>query len=805
MRLGQQIFSSFRFALRTLAKKPAPAAVAVLALALGIGVNVSSFISVNAMVLHALPYPNLSRIVTIWETVPKLPSERDAVAAANFFDWKEQSHSFAEMAAYRTTNVNVTGDDGAERLQACRASADFFSVLGMNPLMGSTFAQDAEVEGRDRVAVISQGFWQRHFAGSGNPVGKALSLDGKSYTVVGVMPKDFDYPLATDVWIPLALTAQEKNQRSAHDLLVIARLKAGVAAAQAVSEAQTIAGRLAAQYPDSNEARTIQVVPLREVSNTITGRFVVILMAAAAFVLLLACANVSNIQLARAADRERELAIRTAVGASRGIIALQILSEAVVVALIGGVLGLLLASWNLTVTKASIPAEVLKWVAGLRNMRIDASVYIFALALSILVGVLCALPALFQILHRLQDRDLNSLLKDGQTSSSGPTRNRMRSAIVVAEVALALVQLVGAGAMVRAFERMSKSDPGYNPKGALTMNVSLPPQQYKNDFQITDFYGRVLRGLASIPAVKSSAAEGYVGTEEGLFVEGRPDPRPGDARPELKAISAHYFEAMQIPMLKGRPINEQDGADSPASVVISESLARRYWPNSDPLGERVRFGHTGAWLTVVGVSGDIKNWFAGDPMPGAYVPYSQSPLLSMRLLMRTDGDPMQLAQSARAQVREADPTQGAYDVKTMEQIVAEQTSGVRISARTMSMYALIALLLAVTGIYSVNSYLVSQRTYEIGVRMALGASPVNVLKLFLWKAARTASLGLAIGILLALTLTRVIASVLYNAVAIDSATFTALCLVLAASGLLAAYVPARRATKVDPMIALRHQ
>ena len=805
MRFGRQILSSFGYAARTLTKNPGPTGIAVLALALGIGVNISCFTSVEAMVLHALPYPQLSRIVTLWETVPTLRSERDAVSAANFSDWKEQSHSFDYMAAYRVEDINLTGNDDAERLQACRASADFFSILGLSPELGRTFSSDAQEAGQDRVVVISNGFRQRRFAGAGNPIGTTLSLAGKSYTIVGVMPRDFDFPLGTDLWMPLALTGEDKNQRATHDLMVLARLKEAVPVEQARSETETIARRLEGQYPATNEARGILVIALRDVSHNLTGRFVAILMGAAGFVLLLACANVSNLQLARAADRERELAIRTALGASRTIVACQILAEAVLIALLGGGLGLLLAGWNLTVTKASIPAQVLRWVAGLRTMRIDTSVYLFALLLSVAVGILCALPAVLHILRRLRNQDLNAVLKSGQTTSAGPSQNRIRNIIVVTEIALALVQLVGAGLMVKAFERMSKADPGYNPKGTLTMAVALPGQQYKENAQISGFYSRVLQGLKTLPSVKGAAAEGMMGTVEGLFVEGRPEPRPGDPRPDLRTISAHYFEVMQIPLLNGRPINEQDGADSPSSVVISESLAHHYWPGADPVGQRIRLSKSGAWLTVVGVSGDIKNWFDGDPIPGAYIPSAQAPQLAMRLLMRTAGDPMQVAQGARAQVRKADPTQSAYDIKSMEQIMDEQTSGVRISARTMSMYAIIALLLALTGIYSVNSYFVVQRTYEIGVRMALGAGPGNVLKLFLGKALRTAAIGLTIGILLAFILTRIIASFLYNAVALDPATFGVLSVLLAGSGLLAAYVPARRATKVDPMVALRHQ
>ena len=803
----KNLWRDFRFAGRVLAKSPGATAVAVLALAVGIGVNASCFVWLDALVLHPLPYPNLERIMTLWETIPKLRAERDAVAPANFLDWREQSRSFDEIAAYQPWDVNLTGVGDPERIQACLASPRFFALLGMKPSLGRTFLDDEGEPARDAVVVLSHGFWQRRFASAPDAVGKQLSLGGRSYTVVGVMPADFDFPLATELWAPLPFASEDKSQRAIHHLLVLGRLKSGTPVAQARAEMETIAHRLEQQYPKTNEARSIKIVPVRELTNNVTDHFVMTLVGAAAFVLLLACANVANLQLARATARQQEMAVRAALGASRFRLARQLIVESIVIASLGGGLGLWLAAWNVDFQKSSIPAQVLKWVAGMRNLHMDASVVTFTFAASLVAGILCSLPSIGQLLFGKTTAGLAEALKEGgRTSSDGPGRSRMRSALVAAEVALALVLLVGAGLMVKTFQHMLTLNAGFNPKNLLTMSVALPASQYRGNSQISAFYDRALRGLESIPEVKAAGASGSLGTAEGLYVEGRPEPRPGEPRPTIDAVSEHYFLAMGIPVLEGRSISRQDGAESPRVALVSESVARHYWPASDAIGRRIKLGNAQSpWLTVVGVCGDIKDWFTGEPQPAAYVSYFQAPQLSMTLLMRTAGDPMQIANAARAGIHGVDRNQPVYDLKSMEESISEQTSGVRSAAVTMSTYAAIALLLAVTGIYAVIAYSVVQRTHEIGLRLALGAGHGDIVRMVVGQAFRLAAIGLAIGIPVAFILTRIMASALYGVVSVDALTFVAFTVALAVSALLAGYIPARRAVRVDPMTALHHE
>jgi predicted permease len=801
------LLRDFRQALRGLMKSPVVSAVAVLALALGIGVNTSSFTAVNTIVLHPMTYPHLERIMTLWESIPKLRTERDAVAAANFEDWKEQAQVFEYIAAYRSWSVNLTGVDDPERLQGYLVAPSFFPLLGLKPMLGRTFSSDEAELGHEGVAVVSRGFWQRRLASAPDAAGKSISLNGRTYMVVGVMPQDFDFPLATDVWAPLALTAAEKNERAIRNLAILGRLKPGIPVAQARVEMETIARRLEQRYPQTNEARSVLVTPLRELTNQVADRFVLILLGAAVFVLLLACANVANLQLVRATGQQKEIALRAALGASRFQIARQLVVQTVTIAFLGGVLGLVLGAWHVAWVKASFPPSVMRWMAGLKDMHIDGWVLAFTLAASLVAGVMCGLPAIWQLLRRTRLDDLNEVLKEGgRSSSAGPARGRLQNVLVVSEVALALVLLVGAALMVKTFQRMLTIDAGFNPRNLLTAQVSLPSLKYRDDAQIRGFYSQVLGGLETIPQAKSAAAAAYFGTADGLYIEGRPDPRPGEPWPDIRAVSAHFFPAMQIPVLQGRSISEQDGPESPKVVVVTESIARHYWPDSTPIGQRIRLGNTQApWLTVVGVSGDTKNWFTSQLLPRAYIPYLQAPSRSMTLFVRTTSDPMLSASGLRAKVREVDKNQPVYDIKSMEQTLNEETSGVRVSASMMSMFASIALLLAATGIYAVISYSVVQRTHEVGVRIALGASRANVLKMTLMRAFRLAGLGLAIGLPAAFGLTRLMSSALFNVVALDWTMFATFTLVLASSAMLAGYIPARRATMVDPVEALRHE
>ena len=801
----------FRYALRALRKAPGTTAVAALALALGIGVNTSSFIWVSALVLHPLPYAGLDRIVTVWETVPKLRAGRDKVAPANFLDWRQENRAFEQMAAYQPWDANLTGTGEPERIQACLVTADFFTLLGMKPTLGRSFSREEQDTPGSGAAIVSHGFWQRRLASSPDAVGRSVSLDNRNYTIAGVMPAEFDYPLATELWAPLAMTPQESNQRTLRTLLVLGRLRPHVTVTDARAAMGVIASRLERAYPQSNESRDVAVVPIRELANEMTDRFVLTLLGAASFVLLLACANVASLMLARATSRQRQFAVEAALGASRFRIARLLLAESTVIALLGGVLGIYQAAWNLDWTKSRIPTDVLRYVAGMRNIHIDAEVALFTLAISVLAAVLCGLPAILLALRRNAASDLAETLKEGgRGPSSGPARSRARSALVVVEVALALILLVGAGLMVETFQGLLTANPGFNPKNLLTMQVVLGEQQYREPAQTAAFYDRVLNKLGALPEVRVAGAYADKGAPDGFFVEGQPEPRPGETRPGVRTVTGRYFETMELPIRLGRAISEQDGADSPRVVVLSESVARHYWPDyprgADPVGRRIKLGNSlSPWLTVVGVSGDVKHWFSGEPQPAAYIPSAQAPQHAMTLLLRTAGDPLGVAARARAAVRVVDRNPPLYDVKSMEQIIAMQTSGVGSAAFSMEIYAAIALLLAVTGIYALTSYSVAQRTHEIGIRMALGAGRGDVLKMVVRQSFRTAGVGLAIGLPAALILTKIMSSVLANVVPMDLRAVAAFTVLLGGSALLAAYVPARRAARVDPMVALHHE
>jgi len=802
----------FRYALRGLRKAPGATAVALLALALGIGVNTSCFIWVNALVLHPLPYPRLERIMSLSETAARLGAQRDQmVEPANALDWREQNRAFEQLSFYRPWNANLTGAHEPERVQACLVTANFFTLLGMQPSLGRTFSRQEEEQDSSAVVVVSHGFWQRRLASNPNAVGRSISLDNRSYTIAGVMPADFDYPLATDLWVPLSLSPQEKSERSAQSLLVLGRLRPEVSVAEARAAMTIVGRRLEKQYPKTNEARSISVVPLRELTNEVTDTFVLLLWGTSTFVLLLACANIANLQLARATTRQRQFAVEAALGASRFRVVRRLVSESGLLALVGGGIGIWLAAGDLENAKAHVPSEVLRYVAGMRTMHVDGRVAAFTVLVSLLVAILCSAPAILLTLRRSTAGDLGEALKEGGRSSSpGAARSRMRSALVTAEVAIALILLVGAALMVETFNHMLAAHPGYNPKNLLTMQIALPENSYHAPERISAYYGRVLTALDGLSGVRASAASADLGTGGKFHVEGRPEPGAADQRPRTIVVSGHYFDTMELAIRRGRAISSQDGPDSPRVVVLSETVARRYWPGypraADPLGSRVKVGNAeSSWLTVVGISADIKDWFSSRPLPMVYLPSAQAPSPVMTVLLRTNGDPLAVASGARALVRSVDRDPPIYDVETMEQQLAWQSSGVGGCAFSMEIYAGIALLLAVTGIYAVASYAVAQRTHEVGVRMALGACQSDVLKMIIGQSFRMAGAGLAIGLPLAYALTRLASSLLYNVIPVDLLAFAAFTLVLGLAILLAAYFPAQRAARVDPAVALHNE
>ena len=796
-----------RYASRVLLNSRLTTAVAVLALALGIGVNASSFISIQSMVLHPLAYPQLDRIVTIWGTLPKLHTQQTPLSPADFTDLRNQSRSFAALAAYSDWIASLTADGNPERLQATLVSPDFFTVLGTQPELGRTFAHGQDPSSHPRVVVVSESFWKSRLAASPAAIGKPISLNGASYTVIGVMPDSFDLPLTNQIWAPLTLDPAQQHDRGRHDLLAIGLLKPGVSPAQAGAELAAIAFRLQQQFPRTNQDRGFLLDPLRNMAERVTGRFVLMLFGAAGFVLLLACANIGNLQLSRATNREREIAVRSALGASRFQIARELFAETVLLSSAAWVIGLLLASWNIARIKATLPPSALQNVPGLRSMHVDTTVVLFTLALSLLAGLLCSLPAIAQVIHRRMRADLNTVLR-GRAGAPGstPARNGLRTALIVFELALALVLLVGAGLMVKTFERLLVINQGFDPKNLLTMRVSLPAAEYRDPAQMTFFYDRVLQRFQALRGATAASVSYYLGPAANLLIEGQPEPRPGEPRPGIRAVSAHYFDAMRIPLIQGRSISDSDRLESPRVVVITEDVARHYWPNADPIGRRIRLNSQSGWLTVVGVSGKvIENWFLNQPAPLAFVSYAQFPSSQATLRLRTAGDPMQLATPALRDLRRLDKAVPVYDVKSMEQAGYEERSGIRAAANTMTTYAVIALLLAVTGIYAVISYFVAARTHDIGVHMALGASRTDVLKMTMNQSIRFIAAGLAFGVPLALLLSQLMSHALFNVVHLDASTFAIFAAVLVASGLLASYLPSRRATRIDPMVALRNE
>jgi putative ABC transport system permease protein len=798
-----RFFDDIRYGFRLLAKSPGAAATAILALGLGIGANTACFISLKAMVLRPLPFKDLNRIVTLWESPAQSRTARDPVSPANFLDWKEQAHSYRHLAAYRWWDVNLTGVDDPEHLQGYAVSPEFFPLLGMAPELGRVFARAEAEPGHDQVVVLSHGFWKRRFASDRRVVGRTITLDGRAFTVVGVMPEDFDFPLTTDVWAPLALTPRERAERGARTLAVMGRLAPGIPLAAAKAELTTIAGRLERQYPQTNDGRGAQILRLLEVTNFMTDRFVIILMCSSTFVLLLACANVANIQLARSTARAKELAVRAALGASRWRIARQLLIEALLVSLAGGALAVCLAFWRVGTMHAGVPAQIYKYVAGLREIKVDGIVIAFTLAASVVAGLLCGLGAVMQSWGR---GNVNEALKQGGRTAASAERHVLRNALVVGEVALAMVLLVGAGLMVKAFGQMAASNPGYDPAHLLTMRLTLQETRYPAPGQQRAFYENLRERLDATPAVRAAGLLGDPRGMTGLQVEGRPAPESSESLPEVRPVSADYFRTLGLPMKSGREIAIQDGADSPRVAVVSEEVARLYWIKlgQDPVGSRIRLnGPQSPWLTVVGVAGDVYDWFGHVPIPRVYTSFDQEPERSAQVLLRTHGDPLKAGPAARGEVLKLDRGQPVYEMESLEQHLSDMMSGVRLSAADMTAFAVLALILALSGTYAVIAYSAARRTQEMGVRLALGAAPEDVLKLVVGQAVKLALVGLAIGLPVAIALTRAMSSAVQGVVALDWTIFAGFTLLLVAAAALAGYVPARRAAGVDPVTALR--
>jgi putative ABC transport system permease protein len=807
------LFQDIRYGLRMLAKSPGFTIIAVAALALGIGANTIIFSVVNTLLLRPLPFPQSERITAILVKDPETGLLHSAYSYPNFEDVRDQNHVFEQVAAYYNTIAFLRIGDEPERLQGAYASADLFPLLGVNPFVGRTFSREDERPGAGEFIVLSYDFWQRRFNADRNIVGQHLPIGGKSVTVLGVMPQGFKFPVGSqqvDFWMPLASSLPEaaRAARGAVYLTVVGRLKASATLEQAQAEMSAIASRLEAQYPNANTGFSIALVPAHERLVGKVRPALLVLLAAVAFVLLIACANVANLMLARAAVRRKEIAIRTALGASRWRVIRQLLTESLLLSSLGGVAGLLLAMWGMDLLVAAIPADIPR--TG--EIGMDKYVLIFTVGLTALTGIIFGLVPAIQGSRT----HLNETLKDATRGMSGSLqRNRMRSVLVVSEIALSLVLLIGAGLLLQSFRRLLEVSPGFEPNHVLTADVSVSDKKYPENAQRVAFYREALERMAAIAGVQAVGVV-YPLPLGGSFItftfdiEGRPPFPPGQQpTADRRVISPGYFQAMSIPVRQGRAFGNQDKSNAPPVVIINETFARRFFPGENPIGKSIIPGEGGAGASreIVGVVGDVRHGgLDTEATPEYYVPYEQTDVDDFTVVARSaSGNPADMAPALRGVIMAMDKEQPVYNIRPMTQLLSESVARRRFNMMLLGGFALLALLLAMIGIYGVISYSVAQRTHEIGIRIALGAQIRDVIKLILKQGLALALVGLAAGLLVSFFITKLMSSLLFGVSATDPITFSSVALILLFVALLACYIPARRAAKVDPNVALRYE
>jgi putative ABC transport system permease protein len=799
-----------RYALRMQRKNPGFTIIAVVALALGIGANTAIFSVVNTILLQPLPYKDPEQLVMVWEENAKQGYPTDTPTAANYIDWRDQNQLFEGMAAIDVASFNLTGSGEPERLDGRRVSATLFPLLGVDPQFGRVFTAAEDQPGAGHVVLLSYGLWQRRFGGDAGIVGKTLTLNGASYTVVGVMPPRFQFPTADDeVWVPIAFTQEEAANRDSHYLTVLGRLKPGITFAQAQAEMSTIAARLQQQYPQTNTDLGAVITPLHERIVGDIKPALLILLGAVGLVLLIACTNVANLLLARAAVRQKEIAVRVALGARRGRLIRQFLTESVLLSTLGGLVGLAIAYAGLIVLKVFIPENI----SQARAISIDYKVLGFTLLVSLATGLIFGLAPAIQSVRFNQSETLKEGGRDAATGGSG---KRLRGLLVIAEVAISLVLLIGAGLLINSFLRLRNVDPGFRAENLLTMKIVLPEPKYEKRVTRSAFYTDLVQRVQSLPGVRSAAVTTNLplyrqGNSISVSIEGRPEPPPGQELIVVtRMISPGYFDTMSIPLLKGRQLTDQDTDKSPNATVVSETMARRFWPGEEAVGKRIAVGRARSpedWINVIGVVKDVRQMeLTAEPAPQMYLSYRQYGFFDAQdLVVKTDVDPASMASTVRKAVWEIDKDQPVSNIRTMETILADSIARQRFSMLLLAIFAAVALVLAAVGIYGVMSYSVAQRTHEIGIRMALGAQTSTVLKLAVGYGFKLVVIGIAIGLIAALALTRVMSTLLFGVTATDPMTFTIISLLLIAVAAIASYIPARRATRVNPIIALRYE
>jgi len=809
----QTLIQDLRYGARMLRKNPGFTLIAVITLALGIGANTAIFSVVNAVLLRPLQYAGPERLVQVWQNFPQSGANQVTVSAPEFLDYKDQNRVFERMAAFRPQGFTLTGGAEPERIFGLRVSADLFPLLGVAPALGRAFLPEEDQIGGPRAVILSHGLWQRRFGSDTTLIGKSLTLDGESFMVVGVMPPGFQFPpqaLQNELWANLPLDANDLNRRGWRPLGVIARLKSGVSPDQANAELKAIAGR----SPASGIVPSAYAVSLQE---QVVGRVrhaLLVMLGAVSFVLLIACANVANLLLSQAAARQREMAIRAAVGAGRSRLFRQLFVESLPLALLGGGVGLLMAVWIVELLVSVNPGNLPR----ANEIGIDLRTLWFTLSVSLLTGVVFSLAPAWQF----SKLDLNESLKEGGRGTSVSFRRfSLRSLLLVSEVALSLTLLIGAGLMINSFARLLRVDLGFNPRGVLTMQMALPQSKYAEIQQRALFFERALERISRLPGVQSAgmtSALPLTGNPDfGFTIEGRTPSAPGDVpQTGWRAISPDYLQTMGIPLRRGRYFSGQDHEKAAGVAIINETMARRFWPDEDPLGKRIKLGgpqRPYPWMEIVGIVGDVKHDGMDAPVgPEMYMPYAQTPFSqmpaglrfpAMSLVARGGSDHDSLAAAMRAEIKALDKDQPVTNIQTLDQLLADSISQQRFYLLLLSFFASIALILAAVGLYGVVSYTVKQRTHEIGVRMAFGAQAGDVLRHIIKFGMKLTLIGALIGLAGALTLTRLMRTLLFDLSATDPLTFIVVALLLTGVALLACWIPARRATKVDPMIALR--
>jgi putative ABC transport system permease protein len=802
----EALFHDLRYAFRTLGRSPGFSLVVVLILALGIGANTAIFSFVNGVLLGSLPFPEADKLIVLGERNLEKGGNLSVVSPRNLEDWEKQSRTIEQFGAWRDWRFKIQTPEGPNLVSAGIASPGLFTALGVKPVVGRLFVPEDCQPGRDHVVLISHSYWQANFGGDASAVGQSITLDNRVFTLVGVLPPSTEsLPFGRfKIWAPVSVDPDQFLERHLRNRRVYGRLSPGVSIKEAQAEMDSIGQQLAAQYPKDNAGFSVSVVSLQDAQVSDVRATLLVLLGAVGLVLLIACANVANLLLARAAARRKEFAIRAALGAGRLALIRQLLTEAVVLALVGGAIGMLLAFWMVDLFVALSPS----YIPHLDQVRLDGSVAAFALSVSLLTGILFGLaPALESSRVNLVEH-----LKEGQKTSSAGLGSRMRGMLVVWQVALALVLLVGAGLLGQTFLRLVTLQPGFNPQNLLTVQVFLPTEKYQTRSKVTAFYQRATEEFRAIPGVRAvgttSAGPQFGGYEPVDFlVEGQSAPTSGEyPRARFYNVGPDYFHTMQIPLLAGREFTELDTSEAPQVAIINQSMARRHFPGEEPLGKRLLLVREKESVEIAGVVGDVNRFELDDVVePEVYWPYMQKPRWATYFAIRTDSDPMSVVSAVRSRMLGLDKDVPVLNVSTIDHLVAAALRGPRFNAALIGACAGIALLLASFGLYALISYSVTQRTHEIGVRLAIGADQRDIFKLIVGQGMLLILIGVAIGLAASFALTRAMASLLFGVGATDALTFAFISLLLTVVSLLACYVPARRAMRVDPTAALRYE